>query len=213
MAIDITNQRFGRLIALCPCPNPSSNPRYKHVRYWQCKCACGKEKPIKSAHLINGNTKSCGCLHARTGNSSPFFKGHGEIPMEVFSRIERSARGGTAACRRAKEFSITIEYAWALFLKQDRRCALSNLPIEFGSRLRPNGKRDKDVCLTTASLDRIDSSKGYIKDNVQWVHKTVNIMKNDLTTESFLSLCRAITEHHADRPFPDRPNPVQRSAS
>lgn len=30
-------------------------------RYWKCKCKCGKEKSVRKDHLINGDTKSCGC--------------------------------------------------------------------------------------------------------------------------------------------------------
>jgi len=43
----------------------------------------------------------------------------------------------------------------------------------------------KEYADTTASLDRINSSKGYTLDNVQWVHKTVNIMKQGLSDEDF----------------------------
>ena len=44
-------------------------------------------------------------------------------------------------------------------------------------------RKDYDA---TASLDRIDSSKGYIKGNVQWVHKNINYMKQEMTNEEFL---------------------------
>lgn len=48
---------------------------------------------------------------------------------------------------------------------------------------------------TTASLDRIDSNRGYTQDNVQWVHKDVNKMKMDLNQQIFVELCRAIAAH------------------
>jgi hypothetical protein len=46
----------------------------------------------------------------------------------------------------------------------------------------------------TASLDRIDSSKGYSKDNVQWVHKRLNAVKQNLTPEEFLFWCIKVVE-------------------
>lgn len=49
----------------------------------------------------------------------------------------------------------------------------------------------------TASIDRIDSSKGYTKDNIQWVHKNVNIMKMDQTMDQFLYICKKIVDHQA----------------
>ena len=48
----------------------------------------------------------------------------------------------------------------------------------------------------TASIDRIDSNKGYIEDNVVWVHKDINIMKNKFSKEYFLMLCKKIVENH-----------------
>jgi hypothetical protein len=48
---------------------------------------------------------------------------------------------------------------------------------------------------TTASLDRIDSSKGYIKTNVQWVHKKVNKMKQDTSVDEFKHYCKLICEY------------------
>lgn len=53
---DITNQRFGRLVAI-KCVS-----RDKAAR-WLCKCDCGNEKVILGTSLRNGSTKSCGCIN------------------------------------------------------------------------------------------------------------------------------------------------------
>ena len=47
----------------------------------------------------------------------------------------------------------------------------------------------------TASLDRIDSKKGYTIDNIQWVHKDVNKMKMDLQEEDFFRIVKEIYEY------------------
>jgi hypothetical protein len=60
---------------------------------------------------------------------------------------------------------------------------LSGLPIEFGTKGRELG---------TASLDRIDSTKGYTPENVQWLHKDINQMKMDLTEQKFIDLCKKV---------------------
>jgi hypothetical protein len=44
----------------------------------------------------------------------------------------------------------------------------------------------------TASLDRIDSSKGYEIDNIQWVHVMVNMCKNKYPQDKFVEMCKAI---------------------
>jgi hypothetical protein len=43
-----------------------------------------------------------------------------------------------------------------------------------------------------ASLDRIDSKKGYVEGNVHWVHKDVNMMKRNFTEEYFINLCETV---------------------
>lgn len=99
------------------------------------------------------------------------------------------------ARRRNLEYSVTNEYLWNLFLKQGKKCALTGLDITLSHKLK---NKCPNYDLITASLDRIDSSKGYIKDNIQWVHKVINIMKNTLTNEQFIFMCTKVSEFKKD---------------
>ena len=45
---------------------------------------------------------------------------------------------------------------------------------------------------TNLSVDRIDSAKGYSKDNVQLVCMAANQMKNDLSMEEFINMCASV---------------------
>jgi CRISPR/Cas system Type II protein with McrA/HNH and RuvC-like nuclease domain len=90
------------------------------------------------------------------------------------------------AKKRGFEFLITKEYAWDLYEKQNGKCFYTQLPINLNTRNNS----------MTASIDRIDSNKGYIEDNVVWVHKDINIMKNKFSKEYFLMLCKKIVENH-----------------
>lgn len=110
--------------------------------------------------------------------SNSAYKGYHDISGSFWTRIKRSAK------ERAREFNITIEYAWNLYETQHRKCRLSCLPIVFSSLCQSSDG--------TASLDRIDSSKGYIEGNVQWVHKDINMMKQDHTDSDFIVLCKAV---------------------
>ena len=57
--IDLTNQKFEKLLVLYRDKDYEKN----HTgTFWHCKCDCGNEITISSAHLRNGHTKSCGCL-------------------------------------------------------------------------------------------------------------------------------------------------------
>lgn len=55
--IDITGQRFGRLVAMRKAA-PDTNRRTR----WLCRCDCGAEKPVDGAHMRYGRIRSCGCL-------------------------------------------------------------------------------------------------------------------------------------------------------
>ena len=54
--IDLTGERFGRLVVIERAENRRGKTR------WLCKCDCGKIKVIEGDTLKRGTTKSCGCL-------------------------------------------------------------------------------------------------------------------------------------------------------
>lgn len=119
----------------------------------------------------------------KLNNKSPSWKGYKEISRTYFGSIIKSAK------ERNIPFEITIEYIWDLFLSQNRKCALSNVDIAF------NTVGQKYKRFQTASLDRINSKMGYIKGNVQWVHKTLNHMKMALDEDEFVKWCNLVTSH------------------
>ena len=55
---DIAGMRFGRLTAI----RDANIPNHDNHRIWECVCDCGKTTYVPAKHLLNGNTKSCGCL-------------------------------------------------------------------------------------------------------------------------------------------------------
>ncbi len=114
---------------------------------------------------------------------SPLFKGFGEISALYWHRLVNGAR------RRKIKMTVDIKYAWKLFLQQSRRCKFTDQLLHFRM-----GSHDD----TTASLDRIDSRKGYVRGNLQWVHKDINNMKQQFTNEHFIYYCRQVAVH-ADR--------------
>lgn len=174
-------------------------PRPKGLKYggdfWiKCKCECGNESIIPYRAVLYKNTKSCGCIQRARGPEHKDWKGHGEISLDYYTTCQRRAEGGGIAKRKPKEFSVTIEYLWDLFIKQERKCSISGMELTFDPY--GSGKKYKETNKVTASLDRIDSSKGYIKGNVQWIHKRINIMKNDLPQIDFINYCKIIAKNN-----------------
>ncbi len=156
--------------------------KYNHKSHQKMKflCYCGKTFYAKPNKIFDGHTKSCGCLLIKNGELKS--KRYKEISYSYFKRIIRGAK-----LRRYK-FNLTIKYLWNLFLKQNKRCAYSNQELTFS----------RNICLKpqdqTASLDRKNNLKGYVVGNVQWIHKDINFMKQDMGDKEFIKMCKKISD-------------------
>jgi hypothetical protein len=49
------------------------------------------------------------------------------------------------------------------------------------------------------SLDRIDSTKGYVKDNIQVISRLANIMKNNATEQELISFAKGVLDVHLEK--------------
>lgn len=144
---------------------------------WKCRCSCGKEKNVRIAQALCGHSKQCGSCGAKETYNEV-------IPAAIWNIIGRHTGRGNS---RVIKMLLTKEEATMLYEKQDRKCALSGLSIIF-----PKNNREYRAKVQTASLDRIDSSKDYEVNNVQWVHKIVNTMKMHFSQEEFIKMCKLI---------------------
>lgn len=153
------------------------NNKKKNQSYnkWICRCKCGEITSVISSHLLSGNTSRCKKCKFKNQQIN------GKFSKTFYLHIRDGAK------KRNIEFNLNYNFLCQLFEKQSGFCAITKKPIFFANTIKDhkNGK-------TTASLDRIDSSKGYIKKNVQWVHKDVNKMKSNLNEKDFIELCKNV---------------------
>jgi hypothetical protein len=143
---------------------------------WNCQCDCGELTTAITTYLKSGKKTSCGCQQYRSGSSVYNWTGCGEIPGTYIYTVKNGA------VNRSIAFKLSSKFMWELFLRQNRRCALSGISLDFGTK-------------KTASLDRIDSRRGYTEDNVQWVHKDINRMKVNYPEDYFIRLCKLVAKH------------------
>ena len=92
--------------------------------------------------------------------------------------------------QRGWEWSLSPEYIWEQFESQGKRCALTGLELKL-----PRTSQDRSLGRWTASLDRIDSKRGYVPGNVQWIHKRLQPMKRALSDEEFVKWCGLVHSH------------------
>jgi hypothetical protein len=114
------------------------------------------------------------------------WSGYKELSGYSWSRIVGQAQ------TRNINMEISIQDAWEQYEIQNKKCALTGQPIVFSK----NTKELAHEKAQTASFDRIDSMQGYIKNNIQWIHKDINLMKSDMNENSFIYWCKKIAEYN-----------------
>ena len=176
-------RRYGKLVVESFAGEQEPIRKSYRQTLWLCKCDCGQKKIVSSCQLDpspHRGIKSCGCYSPKSrGMNHPSWKGYKELPQNIWGNFKRNA------AYRNLDFNISIQYGYELFIKQNKKCALSGLSIDFYGEGQ-----------SKASLDRIDSTKGYIKGNVQWLSATVNNMKWQLSQKEFLEICKKITDNN-----------------
>jgi hypothetical protein len=111
-----------------------------------------------------------------------------ECSVEVFLCKDHRVKLLNAARRRSREFGLDFDIT-----KED-------IPIPefcpvFGIKLEPSvGEVRKDITLLNASpsIDRIDSSKGYTKNNAQVISFRANNLKKDASLKEMKALVRYV---------------------
>lgn len=159
--------------------------KYKRWYKFHVKCKCGIEKFILGNTLRRGKSTCC-----RDCGTDKNYKGIGNLSSSFFSRILEGAK------KRNIEVSVTKEQILELLEKQNYKCALSGVSLIMSRSFSKD--RTNLASSTTASLDRIDSSIGYVLGNVQWVHKDINIMKNKFDNQYFIDICKLIAGNQCE---------------
>jgi len=139
-----------------------------------CCCDCGNTVKVLATLLGKNKTNNCGC------RPRGLWQGVGDFSGTVYYRLKRGAQV------RHIPFKVSPQQLWNLFVQQNKKCALTGLDIELSLESREAG---------TASVDRKNSRRGYFPDNIQWVHKDVNLMKSNFTQEYYVALCRSVAQH------------------
>lgn len=146
------------------------NKSNRSVIWLECKCRTCNSISIHKADVFRQGESSCwNCK-----KSSRFISSNtkNRNMKSYFSGLKYGAK------KRNISFDVTSDYLYDLLLKQDYKCSLSGIVIS--------------IIDGTASIDRINNEIGYLPDNVQWVHRTVNYMKCDLPQSDFIDFCEMI---------------------
>lgn len=137
--VDITGKRFGRLEV----QRRFGNDLYGSILF-ECLCDCGKTTVVIGSSLRRGSTKSCGC-------GQGYYTHGGSRTTEYntwHSMIQRCNNKNSTSFFKYGGKGIFVCESWLKF---------ENFIADMGSS--PSLKH---------TLDRIDGTKGYYKENCRW---------------------------------------------
>jgi hypothetical protein len=149
---NLSGKRFSRLLV-----GKSTRADGRVGFSWECLCDCGRRIIARSKSLLDGSTKSCGCLNAERLKAG-LCRTHGLCKAPEY-RALRAAIGRCQPHSADREHyydrGISVCQQW-----QDPGTGLQDFIAHIGPRPSPQH-----------SLDRIDNDKGYEPGNVRWATK------------------------------------------
>jgi len=155
---------------------------YKRADGRWCKpCpSCGLEQDyLRRCYAIHSFTlgKECKtCSNRKTENSGRGL--YNGVRLSWFYKCKVGAE------TRGILWSLVVEDVWQKYVDQEGVCNLSGIPIGWSAVGQSH----------TVSIDRIDSAKGYTVDNIQLLHKDINMMKQAFSQKHFVALCKSVAD-------------------
>lgn len=168
--IDITNQRFGTLVAI------EMTGRHHKTRdvMWKCLCDCGTYVEVDGASLRRGRTNFCSTCNDNKSKLSPI-KG-------LYTNYKRGAK------TRGYVFELTIDDVKRITSQDCYYCG--SKPMQF---YKKEGAKEGYYY---NGIDRQDNDIGYTQDNVVACCKFCNFAKQKFKLEEFEDWIKRLTKYH-----------------
>jgi hypothetical protein len=192
-AKNLIGQKFGRLTVI-EFKGIKNFWKDRRESYWKVRCDCGNEKILRISNLRN--TKSCGCL------LNEFRKII--LPKKTSERNSKPLGSAAKHCcyksyiNRSKKKKINFEFTKEEFLElTQKNCYYCGRKPRTIIKTKV-GKRIRNGSFTYNGLDRIDSTKGYLKNNILTCCEICNKAKRDMPQNDFLEWINDLIEYRSN---------------
>ena len=165
----------------------TTNPNNRAL-YWKVQCDCGYVGWRNPHQLKTGKSTRC----KRCGRIGIYENGEPRTVSGLIKSKYRQLKQGLSTRKKVSNLNFDLSVADLQDLyEKSQICALSGLDITLDY--------SKTLQEQNLSVDRIDSSIGYTKSNIQLVDKRINMMKGTLSNEEFIMLCTAVADYNRNR--------------
>lgn len=179
--IDLTRQRYGRLVVLERAEDHITKSG-RRVTRWKCICDCGNETTVRHGDLRNGTTTSCGCYHrekvgdinrthglsSKCGRLYPLWK---SIKYRCYSQNCRyykdyGGRGIVMCDEWRNDFQSFYDWALADGYKEEKtEKGVNKLTID---RIDVNGNYEPSNCRFVTNEIQMRNQRKSMKDNERY---------------------------------------------
>lgn len=182
---DVVNKKFNKLTVL---------KRLLGSKV-ECLCECGNKKICSLKDLKRNRIVGCGCAkntpelrklareRAYKLQEEGILNKGGDHLSDKYSSFRVFLKRMKNRKKGIKECALSLQDLEDVWNKQCGLCAYTKIPLILVSH--SNLRKDLDIW-NLASVDRIDSNKGYEKNNIHFVSRNINYAKNNMTHEKML---------------------------
>lgn len=183
------------------CRDSWEHEKWNNSGHKKCKI-CEQWKPLTPEfygvdnHTMDGWKGECKeCVNQRSRErdlKANAFKHAWRIRRNSCKSVNKKRRKKEHLSKPPIEFNLSFDEALEKLEEQKRCCYYTGRKLsEKRLAIDKNNKRSN----FNPSLDRLDSNKGYTKDNVVWTLSAINFMKGELDETKFLELVSEICAH------------------
>lgn len=175
---NLVGQKFYRLTPIKRIRNYNVNHKWTRT-YYECICDCGNYVTVDGSKLINGHTKSCGCLRKEICKNPWARKGYGEsLRNRIIGSYKRNAKNKNIFFDLSKEEMINLFQGNCFY------CGCK--PNRTITRQKSYGS------FTYNGIDRLNNKNGYTKENCVSCCSFCNYTKNKTSFKNFIRWIRRV---------------------